>query len=146
MADATIRAFFTEYERLTAAGDGEGLARLYAPVFQMAGPAGVQVVKSGDLAYAVAKRKQLFESIGFRPTRLVSLHETPLDERYELVRTEWQWRLDRGGSVAELTLPSTFILERTAEGLRIVFYLTHQDVMTALRERGLLPATPVNPG
>jgi hypothetical protein len=95
-------------------------------------------VKASDLLLAIPKRKQLFESIGCRSTTLVSLQETRLDDRYTMVRTEWRWRFEQSAEKPlDVTLPSTFIVQRSPDGLRIVFYLRHQDIMTVLRERGL---------
>jgi hypothetical protein len=67
--------------------------------------------------------------------------DTRLDDRYSLVRTEWQWTFARAdGSSTEIALPSTFIVDRAAEGGRIVCYINHADVAAIMRERGLLPA------
>ncbi len=140
MESTPIRTLFDTFERYSAAGDAEGLAGLFAASFLSAGPNGAQTVKASDLLQVIPKRRQLFESIGWHSTKLVSLHETSLDERYRMVRTEWRWRLDRAGEApVEITLPSTFIVHESRDGLRIVFYLTG-DILTVLRERGLLPA------
>jgi len=135
----TLEQFFEQYERNSAAGDAQALAAQYADVFLTAGPNGVQTAKASDLLHVIPRRRQLFASIGWQSTTLVSLAETRLDDRYSVVRTEWRWRLAPSGKgLAELTLPSTFIVERSAEGLRIVFYLAHHDLMTVLRERDLV--------
>jgi hypothetical protein len=34
------------------------------------------------------------------------------------------------------------ILQQTGEGLQIVLYLNHEDIVSVLRQRGLLPAGP----
>jgi hypothetical protein len=81
----------------------------------------------------------MLQAIGHRSTRLVSVHEAKLDERHSMVRTAWKWRFEPLGAEAnEITLESTVILRRSSDGLRIVFYLNHEDIMTALRSRGLL--------
>jgi hypothetical protein len=137
--DQDTRTFFEAFEQSSAAGDADALAALYSTSFLMAGPNGVQVVKASDLRLAIPKRKQMLASAGCPAARLVSLQESKLDNRYSQVRTEWQWRFQREGTApAEITLPSTFIVEKSSEGLRIVFYLSG-DLMTTMRERGLLP-------
>jgi hypothetical protein len=136
----TIHAFFEEFQRWNADGDTEKLARLYAPVFLAAGANGAQPVKSADLALAIPKRRQMLEAIGCRPASLVSLEETELDARYTMARMQWQWRVERGeAATVEITLGSTVILQRSGEGLQIVLYLNHEDIFSALRQRGLLP-------
>ena len=139
--DQTMQQFFERFERSSAAGDADALAGLFAPSFLSASADGERIVTSGELVQAIPKRKQLFEKIGHRSTTLMSVHETKLDERYSLVRTEWRWRIARGQDAAtDITLPSTFIVQRANDGPRIVFYLTG-DIIGALRERGLLPAS-----
>jgi len=134
-----LRSFFAAFEAGTAASDADALARMYAPAILVAGPNGSQVVKAADLLTAVQKRKQLFDAAGRRQTTLAGLVETPLDGRYTLAKTEWRWRFSPADrDEAEVTLPSTFIVEHTADGPRIVLYLMHADVGAVLRERGLL--------
>ena len=45
------------------------------------------------------------------------------------------WR-DGGGNYDG----STVILQKTGEGLQIVLYLNHEDIVSVLRQSGLLPA------
>jgi hypothetical protein len=137
--DQDTRTFFEVFERSNAAGDAEATAGLFATSFLMAGANGVQVVRASDLRFAIPKRKHMLESAGCSTARLLSLQEAKLDNRYSQVRTEWQWRIRREGAApVEITLPSTFIVEKSSEGLRIVFYLSG-DLMATMRERGLLP-------
>jgi hypothetical protein len=132
-------AFFRQFEIRSANGDLDGLVALYAPSFLMAGPAGTQVVKASDLKAAIPKRKQLFDAAGCRSTRLVSVAETRLDDRYSLVRTVWQWTFVRAdNSSTDITLPSTFVVDRVDDGGKIVCYMNHADVVAIMRERGLL--------
>jgi len=142
MATSAVQAqtFFQTFERLSAAGDAEALAGLYAATFLSAGPDGVQTVKASDLIQVIPKRKQLLQSIGCQSTKLASVEETKLDDHYSLCRTEWCWRFDHADGPVEITLPSTFVVHRSGEGWRIVLYLTHHNIMTVLRERGMLPA------
>jgi hypothetical protein len=139
--DSPIRAFFRRFETQSAANDVEGLAAMYAPSFLMGGPSGAQIVKAGDLLYAIPKRKQLFDAAGCRSTTLLSLDETRLDDRYSLVRTEWQWTFARAdGAADQITLPSSFIVDRGSAVLQIVCYINHADITAIMRQRGLLPA------
>jgi hypothetical protein len=138
--DPLIDSFMHRYARATAAGDAETLGMLFAPTFLTAGPNGAQIVRASDLVPAIPKRRQMLESIGCQLPQLASVDDTPLDARYTLVRTQWRWRVVRGNDlVADLTLPSTFLVDRGGAHPQIVCYLPHQDITTVLRERGLLP-------
>jgi len=132
-----LRSFFGAFERDSAAADVEGLARLYAQNILVAGPNGSQVVSKDDLLRAIPKRKQMFEAAGHRSTTLAALQETKLDDRYTLARTEWRWQFD---AAADLTVPSTFIVDRSGDEPRIVLYMMHHDIARLLKERGLISA------
>ena len=139
--DEAIVAFFRRFEQSSAAGDVDALVALFAPAFLMAGPSGSHVVKAGDMVQAIPRRKQMFAAAGCTATTLQSVVDTALDSRYSLVRTEWQWTFERAGAApTQVTLPSTFLVERAADGPRIVCYINHADVQAVLRERGLLPS------
>jgi hypothetical protein len=139
-ASEGLRPFFEAFATMSTESDIEGLARLYAPTILVAGPTGTHVVTSADLLRVIPKRKQLLESIGYQRTTLVGFHEIELDQRYTLARTEWQWQFGPAGAARnELTLPSTFIVERSSDGLRIVVYVMHQDLVGVLHDRGWLP-------
>jgi len=136
-----LRSFFAAFERESAAPDVDGLARLYAPAILVAGPNGSQIVSRDDLLRAIPKRKQMFEAAGHRSTKLASLQETRLDDRYTLARTEWQWQFAPSGDApTELTLPSTFIVDRSGSEPRIVLYMMHHDIARLLKEHGLISA------
>ena len=140
ITDPVIELFMDRYSRATASGDAETLGALFAPTFLTASPSGAQSVRASDLVPAIPRRLQMLESIGCQLPRLASVQDTPLDARYSLVSTEWRWRVVRGGElVVDLILPSTFIVDRTGSSPQIVCYLPHQDIVTVLRDRGLLP-------
>ena len=65
-----MESFFRTFEQLSAASNAAELAGLYAPSFLLAGPNGSQVVRAGDLQHAITKRKELFESLGCRLSRI----------------------------------------------------------------------------
>jgi hypothetical protein len=129
-----IRGFFEEYERFTNLDDAGGIVAQFAENFMMADAAGARVISAGDLAAGIAKRKRLFEDAGSRSTSLVSLETRELSDRYVLAETEWLVRFEKG----EVPLKSSFVVHRSDERPRIVFYLVHQNPVSVLKERGLL--------
>jgi hypothetical protein len=107
----------------------------------IAGPKGAQVVSSADLQRAIPKRRQLLESVGYQDTALVGFEETTLTDRYALVRAQFRWQFQAAnGEPATVTLPSTFIVDRGGDSPCIVLYMNEQDVVSVLRERGVLPS------
>jgi len=133
-----LRPFFEGFAASSTIGDLDALARLYAPSILVAGPNGAHAVTSADLMRAIPERRQMLDSLGCRRTTLVSLDETALDGRYTLARAQWRWDFEPPGAVpTSLTLPSTFIVDRSGDAPRIVVYVMHQDLAAVLRQRGL---------
>src|SRR5262249_17598266 len=134
-----LRAFFERFQSLSEASDVEGLAAMYAGNVMIAGANGVQVVSSADLQWAIPKRKQLLDSVGYQNTALVAFEETSLSDRYSLVRAQFRWHFKaEKGQPATITLPSTFVVDRGGDLPHIVLYLNENDVVSVLRERGVL--------
>ena len=135
-----LRSFFERFQGVSTASDVQALAGMYTSIVMVAGPSGARAISSADMLSAVATRKQLFESAGHRETALVGFEEQPLTDRYSIVRTEWRWRFERAtGEPTTVSLPSTFIVDRSADGPRIVVYVMHHDIAAELQDRGLLP-------
>lgn len=144
--DNEVEAFLNLFEVNSNVGNAEEAVKQFAEVFLAADSGGAKAVPSSVLMMAIPQRKKLFESVGKSVTRLKSVEKIALDDRYVLLRTEWlvtfDQSFDRGaGRCEELTLRSTFLVYRSADGLKIVLYLSHQDLMSVLRERGVLPGT-----
>ena len=138
----SLRTFFERFESLGAASDVDSLVAMYAPNVMIAGPNGAQVVRPADILRAIPQRKQLLDSAGHRETALVGFEETPLTDRYSLVRVEWRWRFERAAAEpTTITLPSRFIVDCAGDVPHIVLYMNDTDVATVARERGILPST-----
>src|SRR4029453_4720256 len=136
-----MESVFRAFEQPSAESNAADLAGLYAPSFLLAAPGGSQLVRAADLQQAIAKRKDLFKTLGCTSTHPATLQETSLDDRYSLVRTEWHWRFERSfEALVEFTLPSSYVIERARDRWEIVAYIPHADIMEELRRRGLLAA------
>jgi hypothetical protein len=135
-----VQIFLEKYEANSNVGSPEEIVMQFADVFMAADPSGARAVPSSALLKAIPQRRNLFESVGSSVTTLASVERTRLDDRYVLLKTEWLVKFDRGsGRSEDLTLRSTFVLYRSDDGIKIVFFLHHQDLMSVLRERGYLP-------
>jgi hypothetical protein len=140
-AGSAIEQFFQTFELNRHAGNIPAMVEQYASVFLVAGPQGAQCVRGEDFALALPKRKQIFDSLGCQFTDLVSLEETPLNDRFVLVRTQWKMTFSRNpGNEQSFSVDSIFILDTTEDGFKIVFYLPLQDIFKLLKERGILPS------
>ena len=112
----------------------------FADPFISADPNGTRCVRVDDFAAALPRRKLLFDRLGCKPAVLVSLHETQLDARYVLAKTTWRFDFARAnsGEAEQVLADSTFLIDTGEEEFKIVMYMTHQDIMQVLRDRGIL--------
>jgi hypothetical protein len=135
-----VEDFLKRYEVNSNVGDAEEVIKQFADVFMTADPGGTRAVPSSVLLMAIPQRKKLFESVKSSVTTLASVKQTRLDERYVLLETEWLVKFDRGrGHCEDLTLRSTLVVYRSDDGMKIVFYLNHEDLTSVLRKKGVLP-------
>lgn len=132
-----ITNFFEAIERNSASGDIDAMVAQFTDPFMSGDSTGVRMVQASEFRAALPKRKQLFSAIGCTSTKLVSVEETPLDDRYVMAKAVWRWEFPKPAD--PIVLPATYIIRKSGDGPRIVFYLTG-DVMSVLRSRGLLPA------
>jgi hypothetical protein len=138
---ASAEAFFRRFELNNNESDFSAAVSQFADTFMAVGPQGAQCVKASDFALALPKRKQLFKSFGCHSMQLVSVDARSLGDRYSMAHTRWKMNFANGDLSREgMFVDSTFIVDITEPGFRIVLYLAHQDVMAMLKERGLMNA------
>jgi hypothetical protein len=136
-----LEGFFRIFESNSNSNDVDATVSQFADVFMAASPQGVQAVRAADFALALPKRKQYFDSLGCRSTKLVSLREQRLDPRYVLATTQWSMTFARPDLPPQDVLAeSVFIVDTGRDQPKVVFYLANQDLVQILKDRGI--ATP----
>ncbi len=136
-AISSIEDFFRQFELNNSKSDFSAAVSQFADTFMAAGPQGAQCVKASDFVVALPKRKQLFESCGCHSMRLIRVDPHSLGDRYCMAHTRWKMNFAEGDLSSEAEfVDSTYVLEKTDQGFRIVLYLAHQDVFAILKQRG----------
>ena len=127
--DREVAEFFATFEEASDSLDTDAMAGCFAASFMAADPLGAQPVALAGFLSVLPRRKELFTAAGIGRVTLTDLTHSNLDEHYLLVRTTWTAER-QGGSAGpgSVTLRSSYILRRTDDGLRIVFYLNHRDL------------------
>ncbi len=142
--ETPVARFLSLYARHTRDYDIHAIAAHFADPFLSANPSGTQSVRVADFAAAIPKRKALFSGLGCQSTEFVGSQETALDARYVLARTTWRMSFVRKGCpVVQIDADSTLLIDTGLPGtdpadFKILLYLSHQDHMQILRERGIL--------
>jgi hypothetical protein len=128
-----VRDFFARFEQAGNRLDLDEISGQFADTFMSADPGGVTAVPKAAFLAALPAREKLFASIGATGMRLTGITETPLDDHYILVDT--QWETEPSTSETEpLSLSSAYVLRRTEDDrLQVVFYLNHQDITEVIR-------------
>lgn len=141
-----IERFFRAFEANASGHDVHAQVSQFADVFMAASPQGTQPVRAADFALALPRKKQFFDNLGCRSTRLISLREQRLDTRYVMASTRWMLTFVQSeNQTHDIVADSIYILDTGGDAPfaaepKIVFYLASQDLVHILKERGLLPA------
>lgn len=134
--NSAMETFFRNFERHSSSGEFGTLVAQFAEIFMVGGPKGTRPVQADAFALALPERKKMFDEMGRQSTDLISLRETKLNPQYTMVETQWRMTFANGAQSPEaIQSTSTFIVYTGGEELKIVFYLTHQDMIEMLKSR-----------
>jgi hypothetical protein len=136
-----VKKFFEDFERASNTFERDLLASRFSDPFMAADPNGsIQVVKKDDFIAGISKRQAFFQSVGFQFVKIVPLDETRLDNYYVMVKVHVQMRFEKNpGQPIDLDNDSVYILFIKDDSPKMVFNLTHEDLMKIMQEHGLVP-------
>lgn len=135
----SIKRFFEDFERASNTFEAALLARLFSDPFMAADPnGGVQVVKQTNFLAGTTRRQTFFHSIGFQFVKIVPFEEFQLDNHYAMVKAHKFMRFEKApGQPVDISNDTSYVLFVKDAAPKIVFYLTHDDLIKILQERGL---------
>jgi hypothetical protein len=134
----SITTFLRSFDRTSNTEEVTALAQRFAEKFVAAGPDGATVANRQDFELALPRRKKMFDDLGCRSTKLDSAVVTKLDDRYSMAEAIWRMTFAHGeGQISDVLVRSTYILD-TKDELKILFYLSHQEITAVLRKQGIL--------
>jgi hypothetical protein len=139
-----IEKFFKRYEEGANTFDPELVTAFFTPVFMGASPNDVACGEN-DAGFhdAIVARKGLFEQIGFKFARVLSLEATPLDDRYTMAKVRWHMLFEReSGKPMDFRFYITYFLFDDGAGPKVCFYISHEDERQVMQEAGLIPRDP----
>jgi Domain of unknown function (DUF4440) len=129
----SVQAFFTDFERASAALDLTALGEMFADVFLNLSPTSAGPVTREEFTDALPMRERLFASIDATAMTLTRLSETVLDDMHTLAETQWRVQFGPDSPPGRnLTLSSAFLLRRQDQRWRVVAYLNHQDILAVV--------------
>src|SRR5215469_79427 len=133
-----IKTFFDDFERASNTFERDLLASQFSDPFMAADPhGGIRVVKQGDFLAGIAQRQAFFHSVGFQFVKIVPFEETQLDNHYVMVKARGSMRFEKTpGQPIDMSHDSTYILFIKGDSPKVVFQLTHEDLMKIVQEHG----------
>jgi hypothetical protein len=141
-----LTAFFQQFQHASDAADIDSILPKFADPFTVATPHGAQIVRAADFASFLPRRKALFDQLGCQQVSLDSLKPTPLNPHFTLVDTTWLMRFaPRGQQPQHFTVASTYLVYLNGSTVKIILYMPHQDIMTILRDSGILTSAEAPP-
>jgi hypothetical protein len=135
-----IEKFFRRYEEGANTFEPAIVISAYPDAFMAADPNGAACIQN-DAAFrkAIPGREALFRKIGFKSAEVLKVTETPMDERYTTALVQWRMVFEKEqGKPLEFVFFITYILLAGKDGLKIVFYLSHDDEQKLMRDAGLI--------
>jgi hypothetical protein len=135
-----VKVFFEGLEKANNLLDLDMISAQYAEPFMFANPDGTLVVEKEKFLAALPKRREFFQTLGHKSTKILSLEETPLDEHYVMVRAHFLMHFElESAKPTEIKVGSIYILYIKNNLPRIVMHIEHEDLQKIMQERGLLP-------
>src|SRR5262245_41496377 len=106
-----------------------------------AGPTGVMCGRNDEgLREAIVQRRAFFQQIGFKRARILSVEETPLDDRYTMAKVHWHMTFEKQtGHALDFKFFLTYFLFDAGSGPRVAFWISHEDERKTMQDAGLIP-------
>ena len=138
MKNTDFKQFFNDYIRWGDEHDGQKVAGAYADHFIFADPNGIMPIENNQaLVDKYADIEEHYKKVGRTATYIADVDTTKLDEQYYLVKVKFGMTFQKTGDEM-ITFDITYIM-RIVEGTpKIVMYISHEDEMKVLKEKGLL--------
>jgi hypothetical protein len=134
--------FFARYEEGANSFDPDLVCSLYTTEFLGGGPSGVMCGRNDEsLRKFIVHRQAFFQQIGFKRAKILSVEETPLDERYTMAKVRWRMTFEKQpGHPLDFEFYLTYFLFDPGSGPKVVFWISHDDEQRVMQESGLISA------
>jgi len=91
------------------------------------------------LQASFAKRKELFQQIGFKRAKVLDVDATLLDGNYTMAKVHWQMTFEKEpGHPLDFKFFITYFLFDAGSGPKAAFWISHEEEPKVMREAGLV--------
>jgi len=140
--DGGMQQWFRDYADAVSRFDADRVSRQYADCYVEAGPRGSTCIRNDDtFRSAIDRKRELFESLGFKSAKAVTVEDSRLDQNYSMVKVHWQMEFEnKPGRRIDAEFDNTYFVRHQGYDAQVVCYISHQDEEATMRDLGLLPA------
>lgn len=137
-----IEQFFARYEEGANSFDPDVVCAQYTAEFLGGGPSGVTCGRNDQsLRLAIVQRQAFFQKIGFKRAKILRVEETALDARYTMAKIHWHMAFEKQpGRQLDFEFFITYFLFDSGDGLKVAFWISHDDEQKVMRDAGLIPS------
>jgi hypothetical protein len=137
----TVQSFFQEFERAGNTLDVPVILSEFHDPFMSIDPGAVHIVTREMFSGALQKRKGFFDSLGLKHTTVTPIEETIIDDRHVLVKTSVVMTFEKSSGEKPIIVEqfSRYLLRKDDHGYVIVLYHNEAELMTVMKNAGLLP-------
>jgi hypothetical protein len=129
-AEVEIQHLFEAFEQASESEEWSRFEHLFLPTFLSLDPDSAAPVERGALIAFLPHRRGVFARAGATGTSLASLEVVPLDDFHVWAHTTWDVLYEDPHE--PVTLRSSFLVRRGADGWRIAVYLNHESLVRLL--------------
>ncbi len=135
--DSSVRKLFSEHEKAFNELDMKKSAEFFADSFISAGPNGTITNSKKEFLESGQKAAAFYRSVGQKSAKILSLDETPITDKYSLVKVHWGVTFEKTGDRL-IEFDVSYLLQKIGAEPKIILFIAHQDEQKAMRELGLL--------
>lgn len=131
---AAVQKLFDRYEEALNALDADKQAALFTENFVSAGPQGSIALGKNQFLEMAKQAAGFYKNAGHISTRILSIDEAPISDKYSLVNVHWASTFTANRQVE---FDVTYIVQNLQDDSKIIMFITHQDEQQAMKELGL---------
>jgi len=138
MSRDELSNLFEQYQKAFDKLDLNSITDFYADDFMSAGPKGVIARNKEEFAEKAGQAAAFYRSVGQKSARIISKRVMPICDRYNMVVIRWGIMFEKTDSRL-IEFDISYIVYDTANGPKIILFISHEDEEEAMKKLGLRP-------
>ncbi len=137
-ASREVQLFFQDFEKAANTLDTDIMNRQYSDSFLFGDPNKTQTIEKEKFLEFLPQRKGFFDKLGRLSSKILELEQDVVSGEYLLVKSKWLMTYQKGGEEIKDENFASYLVFKSATGMKIVAQIDHQDLMEKVQDLGLL--------